>query len=151
MAPDGPFGLRGSHTDVWGFATTVLHLATGRLPYQGPTHWQIMFAMSNRRLPEVPFSLPEWLQEALTSCLNFDPAARTSVSQLRQVRCAQVKLLPNFFPFTIPISKHKPGRFVNLGSFVDQVHLMQKYTGQRQGVRYVVVGWTAPFTSSVAC
>lgn len=101
VARDGHFGLRGSHTDVWGFATTVLHLATGHLPYQGLTHWQIMFAMSNRRLPEVPLSLPEWLREAVSSCLSFDIAARTSVSQLRQVRCAQLKplcvLLPSAF------------------------------------------------------
>ncbi len=100
---DKEFGLRGSHTDVWGFATTVLHLATGHLPYQGLTHLQIMFAMSNRRLPEVPSSLPEWLREALSACLTFDIAARPSVSQLHQVRCAQVKLLPNLFPSTVQI------------------------------------------------
>ena len=95
MAPEG--GLRGSHTDVWGFATTVLHLATGHLPYPGLTHWQIMFAMSNRHLPEVPSSLPEWLQEALRSCLSFDTAARTSVSQLLQVRCARQTIVWTLF------------------------------------------------------
>ena len=85
---DKEFGLRGSHTDVWGFATTVLHLATGQLPYQGLTHLQIMFAMSKGRAPEVPSSLPMCLREALTSCLSFDTAARPSVSQLHQVRYA---------------------------------------------------------------
>ena len=87
---DKEFGLRGTYTDVWGFATTVLHLATGHLPYQGLTHVQIVSAVLKKRTPEVPSSLPMCLQEALTSCLTFDTAAQTSVSQLRQVRCAQV-------------------------------------------------------------
>ena len=94
MAFDGLFGLPGSHTDVWGFATTVLHLATGHLPYQGLTHLHIMYAMFNRRLPpQVPSSLPGWLQKALTSCLSFDTAARPSVLQLYQVRCVRIKHL----------------------------------------------------------
>ncbi len=89
MAPEG--GLRGSHTDVWGFAATVLHLATGHLPYQGLTHWQIMSAVSQGRFPEVPSSLPGRLQKALNSCLSFDNAARPSVLQLYQVRCVHIK------------------------------------------------------------
>ena len=84
---DKEFGLRGTYTDVWGFATTVLHLATGQLPYHGLTHLQIMFAMSKGRTPDVPSSLPMWLQKALTSCLTFDTAACPSMSQLHQVRC----------------------------------------------------------------
>jgi len=55
---DAEFGLRGTHTDVWGFATTVLHLATGHLPYQGLADVQIVSAMLKRRLPELPSSLP---------------------------------------------------------------------------------------------
>ncbi len=111
---DAEFGLRGTHTDVWGFATTVLHLATGHLPYQGLTHLQIMFAMSKERMPEVPSSLPVWLQEALTSCLSFDTAARPSVSQLRQVGCAQLKQWPKLLPSKIQVLR-TPRRFVNLG------------------------------------
>ncbi|KAL0047722.1 hypothetical protein WJX82_010359 [Trebouxia sp. C0006] len=38
---------------MWGFATTVLHLATGHLPYQGLHHVQIVSAMLKKRLPEV--------------------------------------------------------------------------------------------------
>ena len=82
---DAEFGLRGTHTDVWGFATCILHLATGQLPYQGLTQMQMVSAMFKRRLPDVPTTLPAWLQLALKQCLNFDPAARTSVAQLLQV------------------------------------------------------------------
>ena len=102
------FGLRGSHTDVWGFATTVLHLATGHLPYQGLTHLQIMFAMSKGRTPEVPPSLPMWLQQALNSCLSFNTAARPSVSQLRQVRCAQVKPFSRLLPSDVQVLSTHP-------------------------------------------
>ena len=98
MAPEG--GLRGSHTDVWGFATTVLHLATGHLPYQGLTHWQIMSAMSQGRLPEVPSSLPEWLQEALTSCLSFDTAAGWTTPTGPSILSAMFLLLHS----TLPVS-----------------------------------------------
>ena len=73
------------HTDVWGFATCMLHLATGQLPYHGLNQWQIMYAMSNKHLPDVRTTLPGWLQLALRQCLKFDPAARTSVAQLLQV------------------------------------------------------------------
>ena len=91
---DADFGVRGSHTDVWGFASTVLHLATGHLPYQALNYVQIASAMLKKHLPEVPSSLPVWLQEALRSCFIFDTAARASVSQLRQVGCAQLKQWP---------------------------------------------------------
>ncbi len=82
------FGLRGSHTDVWGFAMTVLHLATGQLPYQGL--YQMVSAMSQKHSPKVPSRLPEWLKEALSACFSFDTTARPSVSQLYEVRHAQV-------------------------------------------------------------
>ena len=82
---DADFALRGSHTDVWGFGTCILHLATGQLPYQGLTQLQMVSAVLKRRLPDVPASLPEWLQQALKDCLSFDTAARPSVAWLHQV------------------------------------------------------------------
>ncbi|KAL3147471.1 hypothetical protein ABBQ38_014529 [Trebouxia sp. C0009 RCD-2024] len=82
----GQFGSRGSHTDVWGFATTVLHLATGQLPYNGLTPMQIMGAMSRRRAPAVPETLQAWLQQVLQQCLSFDVSARPPVLQLLQAR-----------------------------------------------------------------
>ena len=82
---DAEFGLRGTHTDVWGFATCILHLATGQLPYQGLTHTQMVSAMLKQRAPEVPTSLPDWLQQALRQALTFDTAARPSVALLHKV------------------------------------------------------------------
>ncbi len=84
---DAEFGVRGPHTDMWGFAACVLHLATGQQPYHGLTHLQLVSAMFKRKSPEVPNSLPSWLRQALQQCLSFEPAARPSASQLQQVGC----------------------------------------------------------------
>ena len=72
---DADRGPRGTHTDVWGFATCLLHLATGQLPYKGLTHNQTLSALLKTRAPEVPSSLPGWLQQTLKQCLSFDAAA----------------------------------------------------------------------------
>ncbi len=79
------FGPRGSFTDVWGFATTILHMATGQVPYSGLTLHQMLTAMIRQRPPAVPDSLPGWLQQLLSQCLSFNTAARPSVQQLLQV------------------------------------------------------------------
>ena len=88
---DAEFGQRGPHTDVWGLAACILHLATGRPPYADLTQLQLVSAMLKRRPPEVPVSLPSWLQQALTQCLSFDTAARPTVDDLHKV------LLPAIF------------------------------------------------------
>ena len=82
---DADFGPRGSHTDVWGFATTILHLATGQLPYNGLSQFQIMTAMIKKKPPSVPEALPGWLQHLLRQCLSFNVAERPSVAQVLQV------------------------------------------------------------------
>ena len=82
---DADFGIRGPHTDIWGFAACVLHLASGRLPYQGLSLPQMITAMLKRRPPDVPATLPAWLQQALRQSLVFDTAARPSLEQLLQV------------------------------------------------------------------
>ena len=74
----------GTHTDVWGFAACILHLATGQLPYQGSNPTQIA-SMMPKFLPEVPASLPEWLQQTLKQCFSVNTAARPSVAHLLQV------------------------------------------------------------------
>ena len=41
--------------------------------------------MIRRRSPEVPDTLPPWLQHVLQQCFSFDTASRPSVAQLHQV------------------------------------------------------------------
>ena len=52
---------------------------------EGLTHNQTLTALLKSRPPEVPSSLPAWLQQALGLCLTFDAAARPTVAHLRQV------------------------------------------------------------------
>ena len=82
---DAEFGDSGTHTDVWGFAACMLHLATGQLPYQGLTQMQMVSAMFKKHAPEVPDSLPDWLQQILEHALTFNTAARPSVALLHKV------------------------------------------------------------------
>ncbi|KAL0051146.1 hypothetical protein WJX82_002693 [Trebouxia sp. C0006] len=93
MAPeqtDADFGARGPHTDVWGFGTTLLHLATGQQPYKDLTLVQMVTAMTKARPPAVPHSLPAWLQLILQQCFSFDVTKRPPVQQLLQVFKAQL-------------------------------------------------------------
>ena len=82
---DAEFGSRGRHTDAWGIAACILHLATGQQPYLGLSMFQMVSAMLKSRPPDVPNSLPEWLQQVLKQCFSFDAAKRPSVSQLLKV------------------------------------------------------------------
>ena len=96
---DADCGLRGTHTDVWGFATCVLHLATGQLPYKGLSRNQTFMAILKSRAPDVPSSLPAWLQHTLRQCLSFDAAARPTVAHLRQVGAihALISMISEYF------------------------------------------------------
>ena len=83
---DAEFGARGPHTDVWGFGTTLLHLATGQQPYKDLTLVQMVTAMTKARPPAVPDTLPAWLLHVLLQCFNFDVTKRPPVQQLLQVK-----------------------------------------------------------------
>lgn len=105
---DSEFGRPGPHTDVWGFAACLLHLAPAQLPYPHLTHHQLASAMIRRRPPEVPDTLPPWLQLVLQQCFSFDTLARPSVAHLLQVCQATPSLMscPSllvvFNTFTLP-------------------------------------------------
>ena len=83
---DPDFGKQGTHTDVWGFAACMLHLATNQMPYHDLTMVQMVSAMVKQRAPKPPGGWPAGLQQALGQCFSFDAASRPSVPQLQQVR-----------------------------------------------------------------
>ena len=76
----------GPYSDVWGFAATVLHLATGEQPYQDLTFMQMVTAMHREKQPAIPGTLPAWLHNLLKRCFSFDITKRPSVPQLLQVK-----------------------------------------------------------------
>ena len=90
---DDEFGARGPHTDVWGFATTILQLATGQQPYKDLTLLPMVTAMSKDRAPAVPDTLPVWLQHILKSCFSGEVVKRPTVLQLLQVKPLSVWLI----------------------------------------------------------
>ncbi len=90
---DPEFDARGPHTDVWGFATTLLHLATGQQPYKDLSLVQMVTAMTKGRAPAVPDTLPAWLQHVLKSCFSFEVVKRPTVLQLLQVKPLSVCLV----------------------------------------------------------
>ena len=63
----------------------MMHLATGQPPYHDLSQLQMLTAMIKKRQPEIPTSLPAWMQQVLQQCFSFDTAARPSVSYLHQV------------------------------------------------------------------
>ena len=92
------FGLRGSHSDAWGFGTTILHLASGVLPYNGLSLTQMLSAMIRERPPAVPDTLPSWLQQLLKQCFSFNSAARPTAKLLLQVSyftCSEMEAVAN--------------------------------------------------------
>ena len=87
LGQEGPTLMsRGAHTDVWGFAACILHMATGERPYKGLSLLQMISAMFKQRPPAVPSTLPPWLQQLFSQCFDFKAAARPSVLHLLQVR-----------------------------------------------------------------
>ena len=83
---DADFGSRGAHTDVWGFAACILHMASGDIPYKELSMMQMISAVYKKKSPSVPTSLPPWLRQLLMQCLDFDLAARPSTKDILQVR-----------------------------------------------------------------
>lgn len=78
-------------TDVWAFAASMLHAASGRLPYETGNVFQIVAAHRDRRVPDVAgAALPYVLKELLSRCLTFDaprrPTAFEVYNRLRDVR-----------------------------------------------------------------
>lgn len=63
------FGVRGPHTDVWSFATCVLHLATGQFPYKDLTPVQMLSVLLQGKAPAVPDSLQNGLQ-SFSNCAS---------------------------------------------------------------------------------
>ena len=89
---DAKFGARGAHSDVWGFAATMLHLVTGEQPYKDLTIMQMATAMLKAKPPRVPETLPAWLQHLLKQCFSFDVTERPPVLRPLQVNTVFVWL-----------------------------------------------------------
>lgn len=71
--------------DIWSLAATMLHIFTGKAPYEGLTVIQIVAKLACLQMrPTVPSTpcMPVALQALLCKCFDFQPAHRPSIQQL---------------------------------------------------------------------
>ena len=68
----------------------MLYLATGELPYKDLTLVQMVDAMVKGKPPNVPDTLPAWLQHLLRHCFSFDVVERPPLPHLIQVKTVPV-------------------------------------------------------------
>ncbi|VFQ69521.1 unnamed protein product [Cuscuta campestris] len=86
MAPEvvnsrsGGYGLA---ADIWSLGCTVLEMLTRQFPYSNlENHMQAIFRIGKGEPPHVPNTLSDDAWDFIHSCLQVDPIARPSASQL---------------------------------------------------------------------
>lgn len=86
----------GSHpltpaADMWAWACTVIHMATGAPPFANLGQMQVCNVVGmQQRSPPVPTHLPVELQGLLQHCLQVDRSLRPTAKEALQVRtCCQ--------------------------------------------------------------
>merc|ERR1711871_1260020 len=82
-APEVIQGLPCSYPlDVWSLGCTLIELASGKPPFHDCNAVQALFRMVETDI-EIPARIKGSLRDCIQSCLNRDPKARPSASELR--------------------------------------------------------------------
>ena len=85
---DDELGETGAPADVWCAAATLSHLWTGRVPFAGKSHRQIMRAVCDRgEHPAVPGgegegAVPEPLRGVMLRAFSLEPAGRPTAAEM---------------------------------------------------------------------
>lgn len=100
LAPEQASGLDLSPaTDVWGLGVTLLEALSGEVPFGDEGTWDSRrrWPVIHRAMPRSPYGLDEVVSELrplLAGCLDFDPAARPSLVEVRTVLAGLVEAPP---------------------------------------------------------
>jgi len=77
MAPEILRGLPVDHrSDIWALGVVLFEAASGQLPFQGRTAFEISSAILHDALPSLPPSIPTGLVAIIQRCLAKEPAHR---------------------------------------------------------------------------
>ncbi|KAL3515594.1 hypothetical protein ACH5RR_022496 [Cinchona calisaya] len=72
----------GLAADIWSLGCTVLEMLTGRIPYSHLEGMQAMFRIGKGEPPPIPNTLSRDAQDFILECLQVNPDARPTASQL---------------------------------------------------------------------
>ena len=82
------------NADVWSLGMTVVQMVNGLTPYESVSEHEVRkFIISNQR-PHIHYDMPLDMTDFLNQCLEWDPASRTSASNLLEHEFLHTKATP---------------------------------------------------------
>lgn len=73
----------GPSTDVWGFGATLFYCLTGQLPFEESDNMLItLFTEEPRRVRELRDTIPPWVDELVSDCLNKEADQRPTMQDV---------------------------------------------------------------------